>query len=378
MKITLITIMWFLWFLNFSSRSVFSPLLPVIEDELSISHTLAGSLFLFISIGFTISVFLSGLVSRYIGYKRTIIFCFLASISSMLLLRYADTYNQLAGFCFFIALTAGFYFPCAVPFITSIFDLGNWGKAITFHETAPPSSYIAVPVLVALGLGFFYWKTIFLILGGVSLVFIILFWLTAPDPRPLAGKPGLYSQVLLRKDFWLITLIWTISNMATNGIYNIVPLFLVKERGIPFELANTIFGFSRAGGLLATIILGFILDRYALKRILFTIVIVTGLSTIGLAVIRVFWILIGMLFIQATMCIIFFPASIFAISKLTTIEERGTFMGITMGIASIFGFGICPMALGMVADKWNFQSGILVLGILVTLSCIVLRGLKEL
>ena len=36
--------LWFLWFMNFSVRTVFSPLMPLIEDEFLVSHGLASTL----------------------------------------------------------------------------------------------------------------------------------------------------------------------------------------------------------------------------------------------------------------------------------------------------------------------------------------------
>ena len=58
-------------------------------------------------------------------------------------------------------------------------------------------------------------------------------------------------------------------------------------------------------------------------------------------------------------------------------NERSIFTGITMGIAMVVGLGITPVVLGVVADTWNFQIGIVILGVLTTLSCVFLRGLQE-
>ncbi len=354
-----------------------SPLLPLIEDELAITHALAGSLFLYLYVGFTISVSMSGWISKYIGYKRSIIYSFLALVVVLICLRYAKTYHDFSTCSFFIGLATGIYYPCAISLITSIFSRDNWGKAISFHETAASSGLFVIPILVAFSLRFYHWKSFFVILSGACLMVIILFYVFAPDPRPQRERRSNYSLVLRRKDFWIVTIIWTISAMATAGIFSVIPLFLVKEKGIQLELANTIFGFSRIGGLLATILVGFVLDRYAVKKILFIILFITGLSTIGMALAQVFWLLVGMLIIQATVSIAFFPSAIIAISKITRFEERSTFMGLILTISAICGVGFTPVALGLVADRWNFQIGILVLGVLTTVSCVLIRELKN-
>ncbi|MFC1821022.1 MFS transporter [Thermodesulfobacteriota bacterium] len=377
MKIVLILIFWSLWFLNFSSRTVISPLLPIIEDELAINHTLAGSLFLYVSVGFTISVFLSGIISKHIGYKRSIISGYIILVLVLICFRYVETYFYFTIISFFIGLGSGIYLPCAVPLITSVFSRENWGKAIGFHETAASSNLLAVPIIVAFALRYYHWKSFFIIISGACLIIIILFWMLAPNPRPQEGKSIKYISVLIRKDFWIITITWTIMAMATSGIYNIIPLFLVKEKGVELELANFILGFSRVGGVLVMILTGFILDLYGVKKILLTVLLITGMSTAGIALTQATWLLVGMLFIQAAISVGFFPAAILTISKITRLEERSTFTGLTMATASIFGMGIGSVILGALADRWNFRVGIIIVGVLSALCCFLIKGLKE-
>ena len=71
--------------------------------------------------------------------------------------------------------------------------------------------------------------------------------------------------------------------MAAMGIYNIVPLFLVDERGLPLEVANHYFGLSRIGGFVGQIGIGFFLDRYDTKNILLLLTLFSGMAGIGLA-----------------------------------------------------------------------------------------------
>lgn len=378
MKILLLLIFWGLWFLNASSRLVLSPLLPIIEDELAITHALAGSLFFYMSVGLTISVFMSGWIAKHIGYKRSILYSVIGLVFVFVCFRYAQTYYAFAGFSFALGLTLGIYLPCAVPLITSMISRRNWGKAIAFHDTAPSFGFLAIPILIAFALRFFHWKEFFVLLSGACALFVIFFWVFAPDPRPQEEKRSRYAMVLRRPDFWIIAILWTMATMATAGIYSIIPLFLVKEKGIELELANTIFGVSRIGGVFATVLIGFLIDRYAIKKLLFIIMLITGLSTVGVALAHVYWLLIGALIIQATVSVVFFPVAVTAISTITHLDERGTFVGLTLALSGIIGMGLVPVGLGAVADIWNFQTGILVTGLLIMLSCASIRGLRGL
>jgi fucose permease len=84
--------LFFLWFLNFVGRTMFAPLLPLIEDEYLISHAKASSIFIFQSIGYGTSMFLSGLFSGVFGYKKSIVLSLILSALAFLLVPFAKYY----------------------------------------------------------------------------------------------------------------------------------------------------------------------------------------------------------------------------------------------------------------------------------------------
>jgi len=142
-------------------------------------------------------------------------------------------------------------------------------------------------------------------------------------------------------------------------------------------MANTIFGISRIGGFFIVILVGFLVDRYGAKKILFLLLLTTGITTVGLALAQTVPHLVLMLILQATVCSGFFPVAFVAISKITSFNERSIFTGTTIAIGVIMGLGVAPFALGAIADIWNFQYGILFLGIVTAMSCMLLKGIGE-
>jgi MFS family permease len=377
MKIFLLILFWILWFLNFSSRTIISPIMPLIEDEYSINHAMAGVLFFIFWAGVTISVFSAGFISLRIGYKKTLLYGFLVLVVTLFLIGYAPTCQVFAIIAFFMGLGAGVYLPCAIPFITAVFERDSWGKAISFHETATGFSLLITPFVIVFALGFLNWKSIFLVMSGACLFVTILLFISSPDPRPEKGEKADISVILHRKSFWIMTAIWSGCAIANMGIYNILPLFLVKERGMQIESANTLFGISRVGGFIAMILIGFVIDKFNLKKMLLFLLFATGITTTAIALVHSYWLLSSMLFAQAIFSVVFFPASLVAIAKLTTLSERSVFTGILMSISGIIGPGLSPIILGAVADAWNFQIGIFVSGVIITLSCLLFRYLKE-
>lgn len=377
MKILILLLCWSLWYLSFSTRVILSPLLPVIEDEFAIGHALAGSLYFFQALGYTGALFFAGWLPARIGYKWSIVSSFLLLVVALFLFRYADSYASFAAVTLFMGIGAGIYLPCAIPLITSLFKPKNWGKAIGFHETAASLAILTIPLLAVFFFGFLHWRNFFAITSAACLLVIAIFWAIAPDPQHRAGGNIPLSSIFRRSDFWIMAALCAVAGMAASGVYNITPLFLVKERGMPLSVANKVFGLSRIGGFLMTILAGFLLDRFGARKLLLALLLITGISTTGIALANTFWLLVTMLVVQATFSVVFFPVALFAVSKLTTLRERSLYMSIVLGFTAIIGSGAAPVALGAIADTWSFQIGILILGVLTTLACFLIRGLKE-
>jgi NNP family nitrate/nitrite transporter-like MFS transporter len=377
MKMLPLFLFWGLWYLNFSSRAVLSPLLPIIEDEFIISHALAGSIFTFLSIGFTIALLLAGFLAARIGYKRCIALGFLILALSMFGLNCAVTFTSLALVAFSIGLGAGLYLPGAIPLLTEIFEPKNWGKVIALHDTGASFSVLSVPILTAIAVRFLHWRTLFVILGASCLVLLVFLWVFSPDPHPQREKQAQFTRMLRRRDLWIMAVLWVFASADSLGLYNLIPLFLVKEKGIDLEIANTIFGLSRIGGLFASVLIGFLVDRCGATKILFTVLLTTALATVGIAVSPTFPLLVVMLALQATVSAGFFPAGFVAISKLTDLSERSIYTGVTVAFGVVFGLGLTPAVLGAVADVWGFQPGILFLGVLTIFSCGLIKGLQR-
>jgi NNP family nitrate/nitrite transporter-like MFS transporter len=370
MKIIFLLLFWTLWYLSFSTRTIVAPFLPLVEDVFDINHATAGGLFLFTALGGTVALGASGFLSLWLGYKRVIAGGLAIAAASSIGLYTADTYPLFAGMLFLLGLGGGFYLPCAVPMITSIFERGYWGKAIAFHETAAGFSILSIPFIAAVALAHMPWRQVFLVFGGIFILAAIMFWIVSPNIKAHQGKSFRVAWVLKRPDFWIVAGLWISCGMASLGVYNIVPLFLVEEKGMPLEIANHYFGLSRIGGFAGQICIGFFLDRYETKKILLLLTALSGLSGVGLALSETTWLLVTMLLLQATFCVVFFPVGIMAISKLTLPEERSSFTGTIMAISGLIGIGVTPLLLGGIADVWNFQIGILVLAAINLAACI--------
>ena len=378
MKLRPLFIFWCLWFLNYCSRTMLSPLLPVIEDSLSLSHGRAGGLISSLSIGYGVSLFFAGRLASAWGYKRTVVFGFVAAGAALSILQWADTYFALAVIFLLMGLTLGNYIPSILPILTEMVDRKNWGRAIALHDSGASFAMFAAPLLAALGLHFLSWKGLYLVLGMACFLLPIFFWRIAAEPRQHAAQEtARYADVFRNKIVWVMGLLWIASNMFCNSIFAILPLFLVKERGVAFDTANTLIGISRCGGIFVTILFGFLADRFGIRRILTLSIFATGLSTIAMALVHSIPFLLVILVFQAIVSLAFFPLALAALSKLTSPAERSTVTGVVLSIGVVFGSGVSPFLLGVIADHLSFQVGILGVGVVTTVSCLLVRLLRE-
>ena len=378
MRLAPLFIFWSLWFICFSTRTIFSPMLPLIEDHLSLSHGASGGLFTSFSIGHSLTLLLAGRYASAWGFKKMVAVGFVGIGLVMIGVQWAESYIGFQILFFLLGVAGGTYLPCIFPIMTTTYEDRHWGKVIGIHESAASFSIFSIPILVAFGLKSLSWKEILFVHGIASLVLPILFWKVSAEPGLGASHTGgRIGDLLKRRSTWIMIILWIFSVASSIGIYSILPLYLVKERGIDFHLANTFFGISRIGGFLASIVVGFLADRYGHERILRAVVLLTGLSTMGISLspnIPLVWV---SLIFQATFCTAFFPLGFSTISRLTSFSERSMAVGITTSIGVAFGMGLTPFLLGLTADYIDFRTGILWLGILMTLTSFMVRFLRK-
>lgn len=376
MNYPLLLLFWTLWYIDYLARVVLSPLMPVIEDALLLNHAMAGGLYLPFYTGSTLSVLAGGFLSLRFVYKKPLLSCFIILTIGFFILGFVRDYYLFMVVSFFLGAGSGLYIPCGIPMLTAVIPKSFWGRAISIHETAAGCAILTIPFITAFSLSWMTWYATFWLMAGGCFAAILLIYAFSPDPQPFEEKKSSNTGILHRKQFWMLLIVFVTCGIASMGVFNIVPLYLVKEKGLPVATANTLFGISRAGGFIAMILIGLVIDRFSLRKMFIAIIFLTGLSTISIAMIENSLLLIVMLVIQATFSVVFFPVGLTVVSRVTTQRERGIFTGIVMSGAGIVGPGLSPIVLGAVADRYSFAIGIFAVGVLTTLSTIFVRNLE--
>jgi NNP family nitrate/nitrite transporter-like MFS transporter len=367
----------FLWFLNFLGRTMFAPVLPLIEDEFHISHAKASSIFIFQSLGYGISIFSSGLFSGIFGYRRSIVVSLIVSACVFFLIPFSRMFSLLYLFSFIIGLATGMYMPALIPLITRYYEERIWGKSIAIHDSAASVGVFASPLIALFLLQFFTWRGMFGVLGLIFVCAAAVFYCLFDELKVGKISKAVFGDFITRRSLWILSVVWVFAASTSLGIYSVIPLYLTKELHLDIGYANAIFGISRLGGFVVAISSGFLVSRFSLRRIMVSMLLISGAFTVFVGLANTG--LIGIaLFLQASFIYGFFPAGLIAISRIFELNVRGIATGFIFGFGVVFGWGVTPYLLGFSGDHLSFKFGILVLGVATILSSGLLFLLREL
>jgi MFS transporter, NNP family, nitrate/nitrite transporter len=370
-------LLWSLWFFNFSGRIIFSPILPLIEDEFMVTHAKATSIFIFQSIGYAFAMTLSGFYSGRVGFKKTIVFSFAVLACVCFCVPFVKTFSVFYLIILVNGFSAGIYMPSIMPLIREHFVERNWGKAISIYDSAASISIFTIPFIVLFLLHYFHWRGIFAVLGVAVLIIAILFALKGEELKINEPHRTVFRDLITRKSLWMMVTILSVVMGANMGIYYILPLFLTKELSLGIGYANSLLGVSRLGGIGVAILCGFLIDRFNLRKIMFILMIISGVLTILLGTASTAFIGI-VLFLQAIFITGIMPISFVCMARLFARETISMAIGLIVPLATLFGTGLIPYLLGLSGDLLSFRFGIIALGVLLILMSWLALSMRDL
>ena len=318
-------------------------------------------------------VFFSG----KLGYKKSIVFSLALLSLVTLLIPLVYNFYLLYLFAFVLGFSVGLYLPSAIPLITEYYAEKNWGKAIAIHDVGASGAIFATPLIALFLLHYFPWRGIFVVYACVFFTCLVVFFIVSGEVKISNPPKTIFRDVVRIRSLWLMAAIWIFGAGANLGIYSIAPLYLTKELQLSIDFANTILGISRLASIGVAVACGFLVDRFNLRKIIFLMLVITGVFTVllGLASARYTGIV---LFLQALFVTGFFPVGLVAIARTFDREMRGLATGIIVSVSMVVGGGIVPYLLGVSGDLYSFRLGITVLGIFTALASSLIFRLKEL
>ncbi len=352
-----------IFFINFLARIILAPLLPAIEKDLGLGHGGAGSLFLLISIGYCISLLGSGFIASRLMHRRTII---LSAVAIGIALLGISVSSNLAGIrlgFILLGLAAGLYIPSGISTLTSLVNPNQWGKALAVHELAPNTSTLVAPLLAEALWQWFSWRGTLALLGGVSIVIGVAFARLGRGGEFPGEAPSVasFSTILTIPAFWIMTVLFGLAISGSLGVYAMLPLYLVTERGIDRYWANTLVALSRISGIGMAFLSGWATDHFGPRRIMSVVLLLTGMMTALLGPAKGYWVVV-IVFLQPMLAVCFFPAGLAALSCIGPPSSRNVAISLTIPFAFLLGAGAIPTGIGIMGDAGSFAMGFFLVG----------------
>ncbi len=353
-----------IFLLNFTGRVILAPLLPTVETDLGITHAQAGMFFLFISAGYLTAMTGAGYVSARLTHHRTIVLSFALLGVSTMAVAGASTLAGMRLGLFAMGLGAGLYLPSAIATITSLVTRPHWGKAISIHELAPNTSFIAVPLLAELLLRTLSWRSILFRFGIVTFLASGLYAALGRGGKFPGEPPALAVIWRFLKDpmLWIILTLFVMGVAITLGVFTMLPLYLVSTRGLDEGWANTLVGLSRGACPLLALAAGWAADRFGVRRTLSVTLVLSGITVALIGLVPDSWLAVAV-FIQPSVAVGFFPAGFTALSTMGDAQTRGTAVSLVVPMAFVIGGGGTPWFLGLMGDLGAFHLGFVWVGV---------------
>jgi NNP family nitrate/nitrite transporter-like MFS transporter len=352
-----------LFFLTFIGRYIFAPLMPAMSSELGLSHSQAGSIFLFASMGVFIGSLSAGFVSSRIQHKGTIALSLIGGGCALLLCTMLAPLWALRGALLMLGFMAGMNLPSNVATITALVSRQDWGKALAVQQMAPPLSLILGPMLTVFLLNWFTWRAplvVIAIAGIVAALILIRFGTIGQFPGD-APDLSLARIILSGRSFWIMIILFALGMGGQVGIYAMMPLYLITERGMPQASANVLIGLSQVSALFMTFVAGWVTDRIGEKKAIFVFLLASGIVTLLLGLASGLWLKI-VVFLQPALIVCYFPAGFAALARIVQPNLRSLATAWVAPCAIVLGGGLFPLLLGYMGQTVTFASGIVLAG----------------
>lgn len=365
-SILFVTVM---FFLTFTGRFIFAPLMPSMSGELGLSPSQAGSIFLSGSVGVFTGSFLAGFVSSRIQHKGTIALSLMGTAFALLLCTMITSLWALRGTVMMLGLMAGMNLPSNVATITALVSRQDWGKALAVQQMAPPLGLIVGPLLTVVLLTWFSWRAPMICIAIAGIVMAAVFIRFGTIGRFPGDAPdfSLARSVLSGRSFWIMIILFALGMGGQVGIYAMMPLYLIAERGMSEASANTLVGLSQVSALFMTFFSGWVTDRIGVKKAITVFLLIAGGVTLLLGTVSGGWLKV-VVFLQPALIVCYFPAGFAALARIVQPNLRSLATAWVTPSGFVLGGGLFPLLLGYMGQTMTFASGIVLAG------CLIMAG----
>lgn len=353
-----------IFFFNMLSRLGMAPLLPDIKTDLALSHSQAGGIFFLISSGYCASLFGSIFLTPRFSHRHLIVASGMAVGASLLAAAASQGIFMLQAGMVCLGLAGGVYLPSGVASLTGLVSRHHWGKVLGIHQLAPNLAYIVAPLAVSLFAAWsLSWRMVLVVYAIASLGLTAAYALRGKGLMDRTDPPNLrIFSILFHTPALLVIAVLFILGMGLNqGVFVILPLFLVFEKGFDPEATNMMLAVSRIAAFAMPLAGGWLADRFSPRRIILWALFLSALGTLFMGLLPESGIWLALI-LQAGAGVCIFPLCFAVMSLVTTPQIRPVAVSVVVPLAHFLGSGLVPFAIGILAEAGRFNLGFTLLG----------------
>ncbi|MBM3183926.1 MAG: MFS transporter [Chlamydiae bacterium] len=343
-----------LYFLNVLSRMLFPMFALRFAKTYHLSPGMTGNIYLFLALGFGLSLFFSQFVSAKIGEQKTV--CFSAIFSGLLLSLFPliEDWIVFKFFLFALGALSGLFLPSAIAYLNRIFPQEKLGRSIGTFSSFQTIAMIFAPLIG--GWARFSPGELFFLLGVLLIIFGSLFMVFAKNFLEKSYPPTIaYFKEVFRSRINQFLFAFQILAVGFNiGIYHIAPAYFLKSQAVSADAFFSLMSLSRILGIFASILCGFLIDFLGLRFSLIIGLLLTGSCTLFLGMFNPEDVLL--VFCLQGPCAIALTTMVYiAISKAAAPERKASLISLFASSSFLVGAGIIPQIMGILGN-WNLHS----------------------
>lgn len=338
-------------FFSMGSRVIFSPLMPILQREMAFSLSTAGLLFLLVNIIYGVAMLLSGFLSARIGHGNTIVAALITITLGMVLTALAAGVPLLAGGMLIIGAGAGIYPPSGIAMINTKISLKHRNTAYAFHEIGPNLALLLSPLIVLAFQPVFGRRGVLLWMAGVCALAAAAFlrWGAPDSGKGAAPNLNTLGTILRLRGVLLGIVVLSAAVAGMQGVYAILPAYLVTEYGLSPEYVNRIVSLSRVAGILLLLRSSAIIARFGRRNIIMMILLFSALCTALIGVVKGPAISLVVI-LQPALLALLFPPILSSIAEVGEPHYQNLTYAVVITAAVGIGGGAAPAVLGFFGD----------------------------